>query len=130
MSISPGTADLSLYRGRTWKERISVLEPGTTTARNLTGYGVRMHVRSSIDQEEILLSITTTNTRASLEAPATLGIILIEVSAEDTKLFPENGHKVATYVYDIEIYEIGSAPEYVEPLLTGIVTVNPGVTRV
>ncbi len=129
MSILPGTADFTVCRGRTWKERILVKNPGSTTAKDLTGYGARMDVRKSISDDVPVISLSTDNGRISIESPATNGVILIEVSAEDTLDFPLNDFKVTDYVYDMEIYEEGSVPEYVEPLIEGVVRVRPEITR-
>tara|TARA_E500000178_G_C17029989_1_gene760087 strand:+ start:22 stop:360 length:339 start_codon:yes stop_codon:yes gene_type:complete len=112
--MAAGKHNFTLEQGATFDRQITVQE--NNQALNLTGYSVRMQMRSTHDSSTIALTFTTT-----VASPATEGKINLIATATDTAAIEEG-----IYVYDLEIESSGGS---VTRLLEGQVTVSPEVTR-
>jgi len=112
--MAAGKHNFTLEQGATFDRQITVQE--NNQALNLTGYSVRMQMRSTHDSSTIALTFTTT-----VASPATEGKINLIATATDTAAIEEG-----IYVYDLEIE---SSAGSVTRLLEGQVTVSPEVTR-
>jgi len=111
--MAAGKYNFTLEQGTTFSREITVQDSGS--AMNLTGYQVRMQMRSTHDSSTIALTFDTSISNASQ------GKIQISKPAADTAAIEEG-----LYVYDLEI-ESGSSG--VTRLMEGQVTVTPEVTR-
>ncbi len=111
--MAAGKYDFTLEQGSTFSREITVQDSGS--AMNLTGYQVRMQMRSTHDSSTIALTFNTSISNAAQ------GKIQISKAASDTAAVEEG-----IYVYDLEI-ESGSSG--VTRLMEGNVTVTPEVTR-
>jgi hypothetical protein len=98
-------------RQLTWKD-----ENGA--AVNLTGYTARMQLRTSVQNDSVVLELTDTNGRISLGGAA--GTITLTVTANDMTAIPP-----LKYVYDLELVN-GTV---VTRLVQGTFIVRPEVTR-
>lgn len=126
MALLFGPTTFRIVRGLTWAEQL-ILRDSADLPMNLTGATFIMRVRESLDATTTVLELSSTNGRLSSPTPIA-GEIQILVSADDTLLFPENGHERATYVYDLVILRAGP-PQVREPVVAGRVIVLPQVTR-
>lgn len=98
-------------RQLTWKD-------DTGAAVDLTTYTARMQLRTSVQNESVVLELTTSNGRISLGGVA--GTITLTITAADmATLLP------LKYVYDLELVN-GTV---VTRLVQGTFTVRPEVTR-
>lgn len=86
---------------------------------DLTGVTARMHIRESVDAEEILCELTTENNKIVIDGP--LGSILLTIEAAETETF-----QWAAGVYDLELVWPNG---FVMRLCQGSVSVSPEVTR-
>ena len=112
--MAAGKYNFTLEQGTTFSREITVQDSGS--AMNLTGYQVRMQMRSTHDSSTIALTIT-----ASVANPASQGKINLTAAATATAAVEEG-----IYVYDLEIE---SSAGNVTRILEGQVTVTPEVTR-
>lgn len=86
---------------------------------DITGCTARMHIRSAVGASNPLLILTTENGRIQLGGTA--GTVRLMLTAEET-----SAYTAASAVYDLEIvYPDGR----VRRLMSGSVTLSPGVTR-
>lgn len=85
----------------------------------MTGYTARMQIRETIDSDDILLELSTTNSKIVL-TPAQ-GKITLEFDPDDT-----SGAYWTRGRYDLEVI---SADGFVTRLLKGKVTLSKEVTR-
>jgi len=99
----------------TWKD-------SANAAYDLSGYTARMHVRTTVDAANTIITLTTANSRITLGSNvATKGQITLNISAADTaNLTP------AIYVYDLELVSGGGV---VDRLIEGNFVVKAEVTR-
>ena len=86
---------------------------------SLVGYTARMQVRKNISAPEVLLSLTTENSRISIDGAA--GQVILHVDAATTSAITWTSG-----VYDIELI---SGAGKVFRLVRGTVTVSKEVTR-
>ena len=138
MSRVPAKYNMKIVRGATWEDQFSYTEDDETTPIDLTGYEARMQVRSvagrfgSTTTTSLFLELTTTGTDPLLYwDTAAEGVLKILASPEQHEaLNPRNAQQVQ-YYYSIEIYRPASGPdpEYVIPLVQGVLTVLGEVTR-
>ena len=98
-------------RQLTWKD-------DTGAAVNLTGYTARMQLRTSVQNDSVVLELTDSNGRIALGGTA--GTITLTVTAADMTTLPP-----LKYVYDLELVN-GAV---VTRLVQGTFTVRPEVTR-
>lgn len=114
--MTAGIYDITIEQGATftlsatWKDSAGV-------PVNLTGYSARMQVRSTYENEDVLVSLTSPT---NITLGGALGTILATISATDTqKLSIQEG------VYDLELELSG----VVTRLLQGRATISREVTR-
>jgi hypothetical protein len=98
-------------RQLTWKD-------DTGAAVNLTGYTARMQLRTSVQNDSVVLELTDANGRIALGGAA--GTITLTVTAADMTTLPP-----LKYVYDLELVN-GTV---VTRLVQGTFIVRPEVTR-
>ena len=113
--------NLTIEQGATWRHSLS-LKAGTgaqAPALDLTGYTARMQLRTELDAPDVLLELTTTNTRITITPLE--GRIDLLVSATDTTAL-----EFDRAVYDLEMESAGGE---VTRVLTGLVTLSRQVTR-
>jgi hypothetical protein len=120
----PENYTMTVYQGQTWELVITVMESDGETPKDLSTYSARMHVREEVGSDATIIELTTTNGRLSVRAPASGGVLDLEVSPTDTAALPCD-HEVQTWVYDLEIYKTGD----VIRVLQGQVIVYPEITR-
>lgn len=116
--MTPGDYNLTIRQGGTFS-RVLTWKDDAGDEINLTGYTARMQVRASHSSADVLLSLTTENSRITLGGVA--GTITLSLLAADTAALTwEWG------VYDLELISGGGL---VYPLLEGRVRVDREVTR-
>lgn len=116
--MAAGRYDIIVEQGATWTRTITVTDDGTP--RDLSGYTIRMQVRSKHSSETVLLEMTTGNGITITDAAG--GVFVVQLTAEQTGALP----RVNGYRYDLEL-EDGAG--VVTRLLEGRFTVSPEVTR-
>lgn len=84
---------------------------------NLTGYSARMHIRRTVEAEDIDVELTS---GSGMTLGGTAGTIDIEIDDATTSGLS------GSYVYDLELESGGGV---VSRVIQGAVTVNPEVTR-
>ena len=86
---------------------------------NLSGYTARMQLRTSIDAPDVLLELTTENTRITIDALQ--GLITLAIAAPDTAAMT-----FTSAVYDLDII---SPSGQVSRIVQGSVSLSRSVTR-
>ena len=112
------TYELLIDQGSTLSV-LFTLKDEAGTALNLTGYEVRMQIRSSYTSSTVVLNLSTTLGTILLDP--LLGKITITATAAVTAALPAK-----RYVYDIETV---SPTGFVTRFVQGNVVVSPEVTR-
>ena len=102
-------------QGSTFSKQITVYETDGTTIQNLTGYSAASQIRKNYT------STAYTTILATIQTPATNGIIVMSLTAAQTAAL-----KSGRYVYDIQIT---AADTTVIRVIEGIITIKPEVTR-
>lgn len=115
----PAKLKFTIYQGATFRKRLTWKAGTPAVPVDLTGCTARMQVRSEVESETPLLSLTTENDRITLGGAA--GTIDLYVSDEDTADITW-----ADGVYDLEIEHPSGE---VTRLAEGSVSVSPEVTR-
>jgi hypothetical protein len=110
--------EFPIEKGATFKE-IFIWKDSAGNPKDLTGYTGKMHIRSSVDSDEILVDMTTENSR--IELSGTPGQILLRIEATITKDF-----QWSDAVYDLFLT---SPSGEVEKLFFGAVKAIDAVTR-
>lgn len=118
MSIQPGKYNFTIYQGATFG-RVLTWKDENATPIDLTGYTARMHIRSSVDDDTIIASLTTENGGITLGGED--GTITLTMSAATTTAITADSG-----LYDLELVNGGSA---VTRLLEGNVIISKEVTR-
>lgn len=116
-----GIVDLTVDQGATFRRTIIYNDPVTGDPVNLTGYTARMHLRTVVTSEDIVLELTTENGRLTIDP--LIGKIIVEVEAtamEDVV--------AGRYVYDLELVSADDPP-VVMRLIEGRIKVKAEVTR-
>lgn len=114
--MAAGAYDITCEQGSTFSRTLTVKD-SAGTARDLSSYTARMHVRRTTGSATTLIELTTENNRITLNSD---GEIILGISAEDTATIAEGG------VYDLEIID-GSGN--VERVVEGLFILNLEVTR-
>ena len=125
MTMIPGSKDFVAYQGATFKEILTITLPGPTT--DISGKKFRMHVRDSISSDTIKIDLAWGD-EINFVTDGTDGQVVLQVSAADTAAL-DLGHEKQTWIYQLEMYDDGVSPEYVDRLLTGKFTLYPESTR-
>ena len=114
-------ADICIFQGATFNQTL-FYETGEPSAPvNLAGFTAKMHIRSKPESKALILELSTTNGRITLNYLGNNGAIRLFISATDTA-----NHSVCDKaVYDLELY-LGSVTTRI---LQGNVIISPEVTR-
>ncbi len=118
MSTKPARLDISVYQGATFFRRFTWTDKRNPVS--LTGYTFHMQIRPTVDSDEIIADLSTSNGNIVVE-DAVNGIFTIEIPHTDTEAMAHSSG-----VYDVEA--IDSAGR-VSRILFGNVEIVPGVTR-
>ena len=102
-------------QGSTFSKQITVYETDGTTIQNLTGYSAASQIRKNYT------STAYTTILATIQTPATNGIIVMSLTAAQTAAL-----KSGRYVYDLQITATDTT---VIRVIEGIITIKPEVTR-
>ena len=102
-------------QGSTYSKSITVYETDGTTIQNLTGYTVSSQLRKNYT------STAYTTINATIQTPATGGVIVISLTAVQTAAL-----KSGRYVYDLQIT---AADSTVTRVIEGVITIRPEVTK-
>ena len=102
-------------QGSTFSKQITVYETDGSTIQNLTGYTAASQIRKNYT------STAYTTILATIQTPATNGIIVMSLTAAQTAAL-----KSGRYVYDLQIT---AADTTVIRVIEGIITIKPEVTR-
>ena len=113
---APGYLDLDCYQGANFDYTLTWQTNGT--AVDLTGYGARMQVRTTVDSTAVALSLTA---GTGITLGGTVGTIVLAASSTATAALSAN-----QYVYDLELV---SGAGYVTRLVQGNFVVYGEVTR-
>ena len=116
--MAAGKYTITVEQGATWTRTITVTDDGS--ARNLTGYDIRMHVRAGYGSAETLLELEIGDGITISDAPN--GVFELLLTAAQTAALPA----ISGARYDLEL-EDGAG--VVTRLLEGAFTVSPEVTR-
>lgn len=127
MISSHAVVYLEIWQGATFYQEFT-WEIGTPAAAvNLTGYAAALQARDSIEDETLVLDLTTANGGIVLVSPESDGKYGIFVPPSLTKdLCPT--HEKRTLIYDLFFY----APENADDAglqQKGKIVINPAVTR-
>lgn len=117
---------LKIYQGQTFQFRFQVTLSDEVTPVDLTGYKARMQIRSDVADDDVILELTTENSRIAITAVS--GYVTLLISAADTSAL-DTDFDVAQWTYDCEIYDDSVSPVYVERIAEGTIVVFPEVTR-
>ena len=102
-------------QGATYSKQITVYENDGTTIQNLTGYTATSQLRKNYT------STAYTTILATIQSPATNGVIVISLTAVQTAAL-----KSGRYVYDVQIT---AADATVTRVREGVITIRPEVTK-
>lgn len=117
MLIPEQKVDFEHRQGKTFRRNLYLTDLDGNIL-DLTGCTAKMHIRPSVDGE-LTLELSTENGRIAIIGP--FGQVSLYIEDDDTA-----GILPATYVYDLEIYDIvgeTSSPAF------GKIKIKPEVTR-
>jgi hypothetical protein len=110
--------DFEIDQGATF-DKSFVWKNSSGVPINLTGYSARMQIRRAVSEDEVLIELTTNNSRINIISLQ--GVVRLKISPVDTAAM-----SWSRGVYDLELV----APDgYVTRLLKGTVTISKEVTR-
>ena len=105
----------NIDQGSTYSTPITVYQDDGTTIQNLTGYTASSQLRKNYT------STAYTTILATIQSPATNGVIVISLTAVQTAAL-----KSGRYVYDVQIT---AADATVTRVREGVITIRPEVTK-
>ena len=105
----------NIDQGSTYSKPITVYQDDGTTIQNLTGYTASSQLRKNYT------STAYTTILATIQSPATNGVIVISLTAVQTAAL-----KSGRYVYDLQI---AAADGTVTRVIEGVLTFRPEVTK-
>jgi hypothetical protein len=112
-------ADICVFQGATFNQTL-FYETGEPSAPvDLTGFTAKMHIRSKPESKALILELSTSNGRITLNE--TTGSIKLFISASDTASLSVCDKAV----YDLELYNGAVTTR----ILQGNVIISPEVTR-
>jgi hypothetical protein len=120
--MAAGVHNIVIESGATWREGVTLMEPDGETPTDVTGYEVRMEVRTRAGATEALISISEV---AGEDGEVTVGDADGHLSLRITPTGTLKVRGLKKAVYDIFIELPGGD---VDKLLKGAVTVDPNVT--
>jgi len=115
--MAAGTLDFTIEQGATFN--LLLTWKIDTVLVNLTGYTARLSARVDVEDTEVILSLTTSNSGITLGGAA--GTISLDQTATQTTILP-----AGTYVYDLELIAPNAT---VTRLVQGELLISPEVTR-
>lgn len=118
-----GKLNLKIEQGATFRRRLQWKAGDPAVPVDLTGYQVRMQVRSEQIAATVLLELTTTNGGIAITDAAQGRFELYLKAADTAALTFDSG------VYDLEMVAPDAPDNTVTRLLAGSVSVSPEVTR-
>lgn len=117
----PQKVDFTIYQGSSLRLAWEIVQKGTASPVDLTGYKARMQMRERLKDEGTVLDLTTENGGISIAVSPEKTLLTIYASPATTA-----GISVKKGVYDLELVD---ASGEVFRLMEGGVTVSPEVTR-
>jgi hypothetical protein len=114
-------ADICIFQGATFDQTLYYETGEPSTPVNLSGYTAKMQIRSKPESKAVILELSTTNGRITLNYGSNNGAIRLFISATDTAQLSVCDKAV----YDLELYS-GSITTRI---LQGNVIISPEVTR-
>lgn len=122
IAAEPAVHDLEIFQGAYWSQEI-LWKDSLDVPIPLAGYTARMQIRQTIEDDEVILSLTTENGRITL-GPGD-GEILLEIEATASADLPASTFN-RRWRYDLEMIPAGGQ---VRRLMMGKFTVSLEVTR-
>ena len=114
-------ADICIFQGATFDQTLFYETGEPSTPVNLTGYTAKMQIRSKPESKAVILELSTSNGRITLNSGSQNGAIRLFISATDTGLLSVCDKAV----YDLELYNGAVTTR----ILQGNVIISPEVTR-
>jgi len=114
-------ADICIFQGATFDQTLFYETGEPSTPVNLAGFTAKMQIRSKPESKAVILELSTTNGRITLNFGSQNGAIRLFISAADTATLSVCDKAV----YDLELYN-GAITTRV---LQGNVIISPEVTR-
>ena len=114
-------ADICLFQGATFDQTLFYETGNPPVAVDLSGYTAKMHIRSKPESKAVILELSTSNGRITLNYGSSNGAIRLFISAADTAQLSVCDKAV----YDIELYNGAVTTR----ILQGNVIISPEVTR-
>lgn len=118
-----GKLNLKIEQGATFKKLLQWKAGDPSVPVDITGYQIRMQIRSEQSSSVVLLDLTTSNNRIVITS-AVQGQFELRLTATETAALTFEGG-----VYDLEMVAPDAPDNTVTRLLAGSVTVLPEVTR-
>ena len=114
-------ADICIFQGATFDQVLYYETGSPSTPVDLSGQTAKMHIRSKPESKALILELSTTNGRITLNYGSNNGAIRLFISATDTA----NLSVCDKAVYDLELYNGAVTTR----ILQGNVIISPEVTR-
>lgn len=115
--MNPGRYNITVYNGTTFQ--LSPVWKVDNLPVDVTGYTADMQVRQFVDSSTILVELSTTNGRITIDGA--LGQINLALTSTETA-----GLTPGSYIYDLNIQSPGG---YVYKIIQGAFVVNASVTN-
>ena len=114
-------ADICIFQGATFDQTLFYETGEPSTPVNLAGYTAKMQIRSKPESKAVILELSTSNGRITLNYGSNNGAIRLFILATDTALLSV----CEKAVYDLELYNGAVTTR----ILQGNVIISPEVTR-
>ena len=114
-------ADICIFQGATFDQTLFYETGEPSTPVNLAGYTAKMQIRSKPESKAVILELSTSNGRITLNYGSNNGAIRLFILATDTALLSVCDKAV----YDLELYNGAVTTR----ILQGNVIISPEVTR-
>jgi hypothetical protein len=114
-------ADICIFQGATFDQTLFYETGEPSTPVNLAGYTAKMQIRSKPESKAVILELSTTNGRITLNYGSNNGAIRLFILATDTATLSVCDKAV----YDLELYNGAVTTR----ILQGNVIISPEVTR-
>jgi hypothetical protein len=118
--MQPAHIDMEVYKGSTFIKTIQWKTGDPAVAVNLTGCTARMQIRKSVNDSNILDTLTTENSKIVIHEPLN-GKFKIVIPA-----IVSSAYTFTSAVYDLEIVFVDGT---VTRIIEGCLTAAPEVTR-
>ena len=114
-------ADICIFQGATFDQTLFYETGEPSTPVDLAGYTAKMQIRSKPESKAVILELSTSNGRITLNYGSNNGAIRLFILATDTALLSVCDKAV----YDLELYNGAVTTR----ILQGNVIISPEVTR-